>query len=174
MKRWPLAILVSTSAFGVEIPLAGFDQLKLESLLRTIPQSFVREEAQNGFVRKFYQFPKSQNPNQDQNKSSEFIINCEGDYYRSSKIASFARCKLNTNNKNQRGGDEFLMKITSPDIVGPLFQAIPYSDKVKKYYSGEYFDGVAHTGAFQNIFRYSFVCTPNSCDMTFSTKDNPE
>lgn len=173
MKKWLLTILVSTSAFGVEIPLAGFDQLKLESLLRTIPQAFVKEEAQEGFVRKFFQFPKSKNSDQEQNKTANFVIKCEGDYYHSAKIASFARCKLNVDSNNL-SGDEFLVKVTNPDIVAPLFEAIPYSDKVKKYYAGEFFNGVAQTGTFQNIFRYSFICTPNSCDMTFSAKENPE
>lgn len=165
MKKWLLLTFISTSVFAAKIPLLAFDQSKLENLLRTIPSSLVRVENHEDFVRKFHKFPQAM--------SAGFMITCHADYYRSSPIPSFSTCDLEVD-KDGPKGDEFAFKVTDLDVVSKLFAAIPYSDKTKKFYAGEFFDGVAHTGAFQNIFRYSFVCGPAACDVTFTTKENPE
>ena len=161
--KWILPLLlVPTVALAAKIPVDIFDQSKLETLLRNIPEAFVKDEAQSGFIRKHYQFPK--------NKASSFTIKCHGDYFGTATIPSYKACEVEVNTKDL-AGDEMKVQVTDSATVNALYTAISYGNDLKKSYSTERVYGQGSDGAYKNLFRYSMVCKREACDLVFVAKE---
>jgi hypothetical protein len=164
MRLFLTLLLAPTFAFATKIPVEIFDQSKLETLLRNNPSAFDRIETRAGFIRKHYQFPKD--------KKSGFTINCEADYYGEAKIPSYKSCEIDVSSEDFVG-DEYLIKITDAEIVKSLRDSISYGSDLKKFIAFERVYGQAHDGVYRNLFRYTFICKRDACDVTFTTK-SPE
>lgn len=162
MKRFFALSLVPTFVWSARIPLDIFDQSKLEALLRSIPSAFVKNEEQTGYVRKHYQFPK--------NKSSSFVINCQADYFNSAPVPSFKACQVEVTSKDI-AGEEIRVQTTEASVVGALYSAISYGSEVKKFIATERVYGQASDGSYKNLFRYSFSCKLDSCEIVFVAKE---
>lgn len=162
MKWFLPLLLVPSVAWSAGIPVDIFDQSKLETLLRNIPSAFIKNETQNGFIRKHYQFPK--------NKASEFVIRCHGDYFGSATIPSYKACTVEVSSKDL-AGDEMKVQVTDSSIVKDLNAAISYGSDLKKFYSTERVYGQSSDGAYKNLFRYSMICKSDSCDLVFVAKE---
>ncbi len=161
MKISALIFLIPSLAWSAAVPLNSFEQAKLETLLRNIPGSIVKTENKGGFVRKFHQFPKS--------KKASFTISCYADYYGSAPIPSEKNCAVEVSNKAYTG-DEFIIQFADTSTVNTLRKAIPYGSDLKKFISHERVWGQGNDGINRNLFRYSFICTAKTCDISFSTK----
>lgn len=155
-------LMIPAISLAAKIPVEAFDQAKLESLLRSSASTLERTETREGFVRKHHVFPK--------NKQTTFSINCIADYFGESRIPSYKSCDLNVSN-NVFAGDEQLIKITDAEMVKTLRESISYGDEVKKFYSFERVYGQAFDGTYRNLFRFSFICKRDTCDVTFATKN---
>lgn len=165
MKWTLIALLVPTFSFAAKIPLGVFEQAKLETLLRAIPESVTKTEKFDGYTRKHHQFPKD--------KASTFLINCYADYFNNASVPSLKVCDVEIK-EAALAGDEFMFKITESDSVAALRKAIPYGQDLKKNFSHERVYGQGHDGVYRNLFRYSFTCKTESCDVTFATKASVE
>lgn len=163
MKYFGILALLPFSALAASIPVDRFDQSKLESVLRRIPEAFEKSEDMTTHVRKFFSFPKTE---------SDFKISCVADHFRSSPIPSNSECKLNVS--GDKKGDEIQIKITDAAVVGNLFAVMPVtSNEVRKVYSTERIYGQAYAGNYRELFRYIFSCSQKSCDLSVSTKEAP-
>jgi hypothetical protein len=153
-----------TLLMAAKIPVENFDQAKLETLVRSIPSALVRIENQEGFTRKHYLFPNS--------KKALFAIKCQADYYGEATIPSFKSCDLNIPDK-ELAADEYLFKITDSPNITSLRNSISYGDEIKSFYSFERVFGQAYDGVKRNLFRFTFICKRDACDVTIATK-NPD
>lgn len=156
-------LLIPTFALAAKVPVDIFDQSKLETLLRNIPAAFVKTETHTGHERKHYQFPT--------NKDSEFLIKCYADYFNSAPVPSFKACDVEVT-ASVFAGEEILVKITDSETVNALNAAISYGSDIKKVYSTERVSGQAADGTYKKLFRYSFICKKDSCDVVFVTKES--
>ena len=161
MKLIFIVGLFSSVAFGAKIPVDTFDQSKLETLLRKIPSALVRTESFEGFVRKHTFFPNQ--------KQASFSIKCQADYFGKTDIPSFKACELDVSSTDIVG-DEYLIQITDSLSVQALRESISYGDELKKFYSFERVYGQGHDGIYKNLFRYSVICKPESCEVTMTPK----
>jgi hypothetical protein len=161
--KWTFGLILAPGlAFAGKIPVKAFDQSKLEQIISRIPSALTKIEERNGFVRRHYLFPSS--------KSSLFTIQCHADYYQSATIPSFKSCEVNVTGEPDVG-DEYLLKIVDRNTVAALYSAITYGQEIKKINATEVIYAQSHTGKYKNIFRYSFVCQKESCEITFATKE---
>ncbi len=159
-KYLGLIALLPLTSFATSIPVDGFDQSKLEALLRRMPVAFEKLEDATTHVKKYYVFPKTE---------SSFQITCSADHFRSSAIPSKTECKMTVTGEVK--GDEIQVKITDADIVGTLYAAMPVtSSDSRKVYSTERVYGQAYAGNYRELFRYVFTCTQKACDISVSTK----
>lgn len=161
MKFFILIALFAFNALAVEIPLKSFDQSKLETILRRIPEAKAQSQLMGPFTRVFYQYPKSESP---------FQITCEADHYNSNPIPSFSRCKVKVSDKEDFRGDEYLFKVSDSTFVNQMSSAISYGAEVKKSYSLETVYGQAFTGEYRHLFRYLIICKKADCTVSFSSK----
>jgi hypothetical protein len=159
-----LAVFIPSVSFAVNIPMTEGDQSKLEYILRRIPSAAVKTENLSGFVRKHTQFPKS---------ASNFVITCYGDFYNSSPIPSNEVCELELSDVKPTY-EEYKLTATGA-VAKTLYEAIPYSNKVKKLYAWDRVYGQALSGKYRDLFRYTFICeTSESCVMTFTAKPSED
>ncbi len=156
-----LLFLCPTLSYASKIPLDSFDQSKLETMLRNIPASLVKEENKGTFVRKHHEFP--------QQNQADFFIKCHADYYKNASIPSSKVCSVEI--KDQGSSDEVSLKVTNPEIVNAFRQAISYGQEVKKFYATERVYGLSLEGKYRDLFRYSFVCQTQECALTFAKKE---
>lgn len=163
MRLFFTLLLVPTFALAAKIPVEIFDQSKLETLLRNNPTALARTESHAGFVRKHYQFPK--------NKNADFTIKCQADYYGESKVPSYKACELDVSSKDL-AGDEYQIKLTDAASVKSLRESISYGNEIKKFYSFERVYGQAYDGTYRNLFRFTFICKIDACDVTLTTKNS--
>ena len=166
MKWTLIALLVPTFSFAAKIPLGVFEQAKLETILRAIPKSETKTEKFDGYSRKHHQFPTT--------KASNFVINCYADYFKGAAVPSLKVCEVEVKETAVLAGDEYLFQITDAASVAALRKAIPYGQELKKNFSHERVYGQGHDGVYRNLFRYSFTCKTESCDVTFATKASVE
>lgn len=152
-----------TLLLAANIPVETFDQAKLETLVRNIPSALVKIENQEGFTRKHYQFPSSK---------AKFSIKCQADYYGEANIPSFKSCDLTISDK-ELAADEYLFKITDSANITSLRNAISYGDELKTFYAFERVFGLSNDGVKRNLFRFTFICKRDVCDVTIATK-NPD
>lgn len=162
MKWTLIALLVPSFSFAAKIPLGVFEQAKLETILRAIPSSETKTEKFDGYIRKHHLFPSD--------KAASFAINCYADYFNGASIPSLKVCDVEVKETAALAGDEFLFKIADAGSVAALRKAIPYGEELKKNFSHERVYGQGHDGVYRNLFRYSFTCKTESCDVTFATK----
>jgi hypothetical protein len=148
--------------FLLALPITEFDQVKLEVLLRKIPDAYLRSEVKNGMERKYYSYPKD---------NEDFSIHCEADHYLSSEIPSRANCHINVAKNLDARVEEHLVEITDSAQVKNFFSAISYNSENKKFYSSEKVFGLGINGRYQENFRYAFNCSKIKCQFTFSTSE---
>jgi hypothetical protein len=139
------------------IPLESFDQQKLETLVRRIPEALIRTEKIENGEKRFYSYPK---------ENHGFKINCESTYYLHSKLPSEARCSLNITQEVDSRLDEH--KITFSDSA--LYQSLSYENEIKRFYSNERVYGLKLNGRYGEHFRYGITCNSSNCELTFSSK----
>jgi hypothetical protein len=166
MKWTLIALLIPTVSFAAKIPVGVFEQAKLETLLRAIPTSLIKTEKLNGYTRRHHQFPKD--------KAASFLISCYADYFNGATVPSLKVCDVEVKETQNLTGDEFMFKITDAASVADLRKAIPYGSDLKKNFSHERVYGQGHDGVYRNLFRYSFTCKADACDVTFATKASVE
>lgn len=167
MKLIASLLFVPSFVLAATIPMEDFDQSKLEQLLRKIPNSVIKTENLNGFVRKHTQFPLNM-------FNAEFSIKCSADYYANADVPSIKKCTVDVSDEAITQGDVITTKITDPTLVSQLSNAIPYLKDDKKFYSNERFKALAFTGDFATVFRFIFNCKQNACEAQFSPKENFE
>lgn len=161
--NWKIALFLMPSlSFAARIPVEAFDQGKLEQLLRRIPSALVKTEEKAGYVRRHTQFPPA--------KTAPFVINCQADFYAGAIYPSTKTCQVDVDGE-PRVGDEFVLTIKDPSILAGLTTAISYGGDVKKYISNELVYAQSANGKYKNIFRFSFVCKTEDCEVTFATKE---
>lgn len=165
MKWTLIALLIPSFSFAAKIPIGVFEQAKLETLLRAMPLSLIKTEKLEGYTRKHHQFPKD--------KAASFVINCYADYFKGATVPSLKVCDVDIK-EAVLAADEYMFKITDADSVTALRKAIPYGSDLKKNFSHERVYGQGHDGVYRNLFRYSFTCKAESCDVTFATKPSVE
>jgi hypothetical protein len=139
------------------IPLEAFDQQKLETLVRRIPEALVRTEKIEHGEKRFYSYPKN---------SSGFKINCESTHYLHSKFPSDLNCSLNITQEIDPKLDEHQITFTDSE----LYKTLSYDADVKKFYSNERVYGLKMNGKYGEMFRYGFICDVKNCQLTFSTR----
>lgn len=145
------------------IPLEPFDAQKLETLVRKIPAALVKTEDMEGFQRKTYEFPKM--------KDKGFKINCTADHYLQNPLPSKTNCTLSLLKEALDARyDEELVEFKDPFTVKNLYNAISYQNDVKKFYSNEQVYGYGLSNKYHNLFRYSFLCSKEKCQVTMATK----
>lgn len=165
MKWTLIALLIPTVSFAAKIPVGIFEQAKLETLLRAIPESVTKTEKLEGYTRKHHQFPKD--------KAASFLINCYADYFNGATVPSLKVCDVEIK-EAVLAADEYMFKISDADSVAAVRKAIPYGQELKKNFSHERVYGQGHDGVYRNLFRYSFTCKTESCEVTFATKASVE
>jgi hypothetical protein len=165
MKLILITLLLPTFALAAKIPLGVFEQAKLETILRAMPESATKTEKFDGYQRKHHQFPKD--------KAASFVIDCYADYFKGATIPSLKVCEVEIK-EAVLAADEYLFKITDSDSVTALRKAIAYGQDIKKNFSHERVYGTSHDGVYRNLFRYSFTCTADACEVTFATKPSIE
>lgn len=158
-KMIGLALIISNLSHAGIIPVDSFDQSKLESLLRKIPTSLVKEEQHTNFKRKIHEFPVTGN--------SDFKIKCHGDYYLNSIIPSDKKCQVEVSNLNS-GTDEVLIAVSDVSNVNELRSALSYGKETKSFYSTERVHGLSLQKKYRELFRYSIVCDVKKCHLTFA------
>jgi hypothetical protein len=156
-------MLIPSLSFAFKIPVESFDQSKLQSLLSKIPSALVKSETMAGFLRKTYLFPKS--------KNAPIKIECQADYFSASSVPSYKSCGVTVERADQVG-DEYSITISDVQDVSQLRSAISYGEDTKKIYSTERIYGQASDGKYRDLFRYSFVCESQSCNLTFVKKES--
>jgi hypothetical protein len=145
------------------IPIEEFDQRKLETLLRRIPEAFVKAEAlENGVEKRLYAFPSR--------KDSEFKIECVADHYVGAAIPSKTACSVKIFKDIDVRYDEHLLVVKDSEVVSALYKAISYSQREKDFFSSERVYGLGINGKYQKNFRFRFKCTEEKCRLTFSSK----
>ena len=160
MKFFVFIIAMSSFySWGAIIPIDPFDQSKLESILRKIPETLVKEEQHTNFKRKIHEFPVTGNLG--------FKIKCHGDYFLNSIIPSNKQCQVEVLNFNS-DTDEVLVATSDESIVNQLRSALSYGKETKSFYSTERVHGLSLEKKYRELFRYSIVCDSKKCDLTFA------
>ncbi len=143
----------------IAIPLEAFDQQKLETLVRRIPEALVHTSKFERGEKRFYSYPKS--------ATAGFKIDCQSTYYLHSNLPSELECSLNVTQELDPRADEH--KITFSDSA--LYKSLSYETDVKRFYSNERVFGLKLDGRYGDHFRYGFICNSLKCDLTFSSKN---
>ncbi len=165
MKLFFLFYLLTSSAWALVIPVEGFDQSKLEHLMRKMPSAFVKTVTMEGFERRHYVFPSNDAP---------FSFKCSADYYLAAKVPSMNRCEVTVNEGKSEGikveakNDEIVVKLTDKKFSSALYNGISHGQALKKLYSTERAFGVSATGTSRYLFRYLIWCQPESCELSFT------
>jgi hypothetical protein len=162
MKKFLLLLILPLLSFAsTQVGIDPFDQGKLEQLIRRIPNTVIRTEKHQEFVRKFSEFPRSSN--------APFIIKCWADFYGKTEIPSHKNCEIHLMQAPDAGRvSEF--RITDSHIVEKLFSAISYGVEQKKLNSHELVYAQSSSGTYKNHFRYSFICSNEYCEISFVVK----
>jgi hypothetical protein len=153
------SLFFSLASQAALIPVDGFDQSKLESVLRKIPESVLKEENHTNFKRKFHEFPATSN--------AGFKIKCQADYFLEATVPSEKKCQVEVENLTS-DTDEVSVTISDEKLVTALRSAFSYGQAVKSFYSTERVQGLSLERKYREIFRYAFVCQEKSCLVTFA------
>ena len=140
------------------IPLETFDQQKLETLVRRIPEALVSTSKFENGEKRYYSYPRSNDPG--------FKIDCESTYYQHSKLPSEIMCSLNITQEIDSRSDEHKITFSDPE----LYNSFSYETDVKRFYSNERVFGLKLNGKYGEMFRYGFICDVKNCQLTYSTR----
>lgn len=148
--------------FLTALNLDTFDQQKLESLLRKIPEAVVSVDQIPNGEKRLYSYPKDE--------SSGFQVKCEANFFLGASYPSSSQCSLTIFETHSVKQDEHKITITDPRVVGDLYAAISEGKELKKFYSNERVYGLKLNGRYGDHFRYALLCNKTKCELSFSTK----
>ena len=151
----------------ITLTLKEFDQIKLGELMGRMPDTVALKTT----IEVPGPIPATETQITYPVQPQGFQIYCAKTYYNGSPYPSSSVCSVTIDPAHPnftQSYDEIRFSVIDPSLVQTMFQAIPYGETFKEYYSWEKNAGTNYEGRRADIFHYRFECTMESCLIRFS------
>lgn len=156
-------------AAGATLELGEFDQAKLAEILHRLPETVSTRKVYkvSWFSRDYLiktVFPITPNA---------FKIECESKFINDSPYPSYSACVVSVDKTHRNfriKNDVVKILLFDDEEATAMFDAIPYGNPWKKFYSYGRHSGTTYDGIKGTVFHYQFLCLQTQCKLNFSNK----